>query len=84
MKIGAKVCTNYQIQLQNCVDKKVFLMLKNASFLAIVAVHTAENERFKSMDFRSQSNQAAKARLSQLRQGRGRASHRAFALASGY
>ena len=30
-------------------------MLRNASFLAIVAVHTVENERFKSADFRSQS-----------------------------
>jgi hypothetical protein len=30
-------------------------MLQNASFLAIVAVHTVENERFKSADFRSQS-----------------------------
>ena len=57
MKINSE---NWCKGLQNFSDSDTYLCrfwkaLKNASFLAIVAVNTAENERFKSTDFRSQS-----------------------------
>jgi len=42
LTIGAKVCKIPQAQLQNRVDLEK--TLQNASTLAIVAVHSAENE----------------------------------------
>ena len=43
LEIGAKACKIPQIQLYICVEHKE-RNAENASFLAIVAVHTEENE----------------------------------------
>ena len=76
MKNCAKVCKNPQIELDNLVDLEKCKLLQNAPTLAIVAVHSADNEPPKVLKSKEVYNRSSQF-YSKHGRARLRADHRA-------